>query len=432
MRGAPAASARRVPLDVDRGRGLGEHDAVAAADRALARQDLARAVGHVLARHLDEPERRDLDHVGLRAVSLQLRLERLLDRRPVLRVRHVDEVDDDDPADVAQPQLAHDLLDRLEVVLGDRVLEPAAGRLAATADEAARVDVDHGERLGVVEDEVAAGGQVDPARERRADLGVDARALHQRGLLAVADDPVGHVRRGLLQVADDAFVGALVVDQRALEVLGEEVADHAERQLGLLVDERRRLGRLGLRLDRLPESLQEDEVALDVLGGRALRGGADDHAALLHVEALEDVAQARALVVLEPARDAEALAVRDEDDEAAGQRDLGREAGALRLHRVLDRLDEHLLAAAEQILDLAPARLPFELGRDHLVDVEEAVLLEADLDERGLHARQDVVDGALVDVPRDRAALGPLEIGLGDLVVLEHGDALLAHVDGDQ
>src|SRR3712207_6941363 len=33
------------------------------------------------------------------------------------------EVDDDDPADVAQPELAHDLVGRLEVGLRDRVLE---------------------------------------------------------------------------------------------------------------------------------------------------------------------------------------------------------------------------------------------------------------------------------------------------------------------
>src|SRR5262249_44328918 len=145
-----------------------------------------------------------------------------------------------------------------------------------------------------------------------------------------------------------------------------------------------------------------------------------------------DLAQARPLVVLEPARDAEPLAVRNEDDEAAGQRDLGRETRALGLHRVLDGLDEDVLTAAEQVLDLAAARLALELGRDHLVDVEEAVLLEADLDEGGLHAGQDVVDGALVDVPCDRTALGPLEVGLGDLAVLEHGDALLAHVDGDE
>ena len=72
-----------------------------------------------------------------------------------------------------------------------------------------------------------------------------------------------------------------------------------------------------------------------------------------------------------------------------------------------------------------------ELGRHDLVDVEEAVLLEADLDERRFHAREDVVDGALVDVPCDRPTVVPLEVDLGDLVVLEHGDALLADVDGD-
>ena len=120
---------------------------------------------------------------------------------------------------------------------------------------------------------------------------------------------------------------------------------------------------------------------------------------------LEDRLQAVALVVLEAPRDAEALAVRDVDDEAAGQRDLGREPRALRLHRVLDRLDEDLLAALDQILDLARALAALELGADDLVDVEEAVLLEADLDERGLHAGQHVVDDAEVDVAGDRAAL---------------------------
>src|SRR4029077_18573594 len=64
-------------------------------------------------------------------------------------------------------------------------------------------------------------------------------------------------------------------------------------------------------------------------------------------------------------------------------------------------------------------------------DVEEAVLLETDLDERRLHAREHVVDDAEVDVPGDRAALGTLEVDLGDAVVLEDRDPLLAHVDGD-
>ena len=206
-----------------------------------------------------------------------------------------------------------------------------------------------------------------------------------------------------------------MVDEQPLEVAGEEVARDAQRQLGLLVDQRRRLRRPSRAPRSSSRALQEVEVALDVLGGGALGGGADDHAALLGRDLLEDRLQAVALVVLEPARDAEPVAVRDVDDEAAGQRDLGRQPRALRLHRVLDRLDEDRLAALDQVLDLARALAALELGADDLVDVEEAVLLEADLDERGLHARQDVVDDAEVDVAGDRAALGPLEVDLGDL-----------------
>jgi hypothetical protein len=112
-------------------------------------------------------------------------------------------------------------------------------------------------------------------------------------------DALEHVRRGLLQVADDALVRAVVVDQRALEVAREEIADDPERQLGLLVDERRRLGGLRPRLDRLPQPLQEDQVALDVVARRSLCGGADDDAALLDVEALDDVLEPAPLRVVE-------------------------------------------------------------------------------------------------------------------------------------
>ena len=82
---------------------------------------------------------------------------------------HVDEVDDDDAADVAQPELADDLLGGLEVVLGDGLLEVAAG-----AGELAGVDVDDGHRLGAVDDQRAARGQPDLAVQALGDLLVDA------------------------------------------------------------------------------------------------------------------------------------------------------------------------------------------------------------------------------------------------------------------
>ena len=226
---------------------------------------------------------------------------------------------------------------------------------------------------------------------------------------------------------------ALVVHLRRDEVAGEEIAHDPQGQLCLLVHERRRARTLRPGLDRLPEALQEDEVALDILGRGTLGRSADDDAALLDLEPLDDVLQPRALRVLEPARDPEPFAVRDVDQEPAGQRDLRRQPGALRLHRVLHRLHEQLLAARDQVLDLlAVMPLALELRHDDLVDVEESVLLQPDLDERRFHPRQHVVDDPEVDVPGDRAPLGPLEVDLGDTIVLDHGDALLADVDRDQ
>ena len=301
LRARALARERAEPaLGVDRGRALGEDRAVALARRAAAREDLARPLGDVLARHLDEAERRDLDDVRLRPVALELALQRLLDRRPVLRVRHVDEVDDDDAADVAQPKLPDDLLRGLDVVLRHRLLEPRRRRPRARADEAAGVDVDDGERLGVVEDEVAAGREVDALVEGRADLGVDAVGLEERRALLVARDALGHVRRRLLEVAGDAPHRLVVVDERALEVLGEEVADDAERQLGLGVDEARRGRLLRARLDLLPELLEEAHVALDVLRRRAFRRRADDEPAIRQLDRAQDLLEASALVVLEP------------------------------------------------------------------------------------------------------------------------------------
>ena len=46
--------------------------------------------------------------------------------------------------------------------------------------------------------------------------------------------------------------------------------------------------------------------------------------------------------------------------------------------------------------------------------MQEAVALEADVDEGGLHAGQDVVDLALVDVADDRAPAAALDVELGD------------------
>ena len=138
------------------------------------------------------------------------------------------------------------------------------------------------------------------------------------------------------------------------------------------------------------------------------------------VELLRLAPQAGALLVVEALGHPDALARGGVDHVAPGDGELHRQAGALRLQRVLDDLHDDLLAGLEEVGDLlaallapaAPRRLD---ARQHdLVDVEEAVLVEADVDERGLQPGQDVVDLALVDVPDDGAVAPSLEVQLGD------------------
>src|SRR5262249_32152599 len=89
-------------------------------------------------------------------------------------------------------------------------------------------------------------------------------------------------------------------------------------------------------------------------------------------------------------------------------------------------------------------------GEDDLVDVQEAVSLQADVDEGGLHSGQDIVDLALVDVADDRAAAAALDLEVRHLplvararllaalpacraaLCLEHGDPGLRPVDADE
>ena len=404
--------------DLDRDGLGGANHALAVAGRALGGQDLADAVGDVLAGHLDQPERRDLDDVGLRPVLVEGLAQRLQDLVAVLGPRHVDEVDDDDPADVAEPELADDLVGGLDVDLRDRVLEPAL----ALAGEAAGVDVHHRQCLGVVDDQVAAGGQIDPARQRRAERLLGAVTLEQVLGVRVHLDRIDQLRGGPLEERGHPLELLLVVDLGAVELAAEDVAEDADRKIRLLEDQRRRVGVHGPPLEHLVQLVQVGDLALEVLLVGALGRRPDDVSALLlagGMELLEVLAHLAALAVGEPAADPDPAALRHVDEVAAGDRELHRQARSLRLQRVLDDLDDDLLTALDQLVDpppLAAAALRHRLavGGDDLVDVEEAVALEPDVDEGRLHPGQHVVDDSLVDVADDRARSATLDVELAD------------------
>ena len=119
---------------------------------------------------LEQAELADRAELHARAVVAQRIAQPLLDLAAVLALLHVDEVDHDQAAQVAQPHLARDLVGRLQVGAGGGLLDVAA------AGGPRRVDVDRHQRLGVVDHDRAARGQVDRARERGLDLVLDLEA----------------------------------------------------------------------------------------------------------------------------------------------------------------------------------------------------------------------------------------------------------------
>src|SRR5690606_20020668 len=106
------------------------------------------------------------------------------------------------------------------------------------------------------------------------------------------------------------------------------------------------------------------------------------------------------------------------DGVAGRQRALGGEPGALVADRVLGDLDQDGLTRAQGVLDalglvVQPGGVPVDLA-----GVEHRVAALADVDERGLHAGQDVLDPAQVDVAHHGA------LGLAGHVVLDEDPVL--------
>jgi hypothetical protein len=101
---------------------------------------------------------------------------------------HIDEIDDDEPGQIAQSQLPRDLVGCFEAGAQRGFFDVAlAGRTAG-------IDVDRDQRLGLVDDDVATRTQL---RDRRVD-GVDLalpEAVQQPDLrVAVGADPLGVAR----------------------------------------------------------------------------------------------------------------------------------------------------------------------------------------------------------------------------------------------
>ena len=127
-----------------------------------------------LARHFHQAKLRNGQDVGLGLVAAQTFLDALIHGLLVAARLHVNEIEHDESAHVAQPELAANFLGGFEVHLQD------CGVLVAAALVPAGVHVNRHQRLRFVNDDVAAALQMHLAREGVLQLLADVEPVKNR------------------------------------------------------------------------------------------------------------------------------------------------------------------------------------------------------------------------------------------------------------
>ena len=398
----------------------------AVAARAHHVDALTQRRAQALARQFHQAEARDLAHLHPRPVGFHRVLELLLDVALVARGLHVDEVDHDQATEVAQAQLARRFLGRFHVGAKRGLLDVAAARGAR------RVDVDRYQRLGVVDHDRAARGQLHGARMRGLDLVLDLEAREQRRIVAVALDPalgVGHHQRheglGLLE-------NVVGIDQDLADVRREIIADRADHQTRFQVDQVRALERVAGRLDRVPQFEQVVQVPLQFRRVAPDAGGAGDQAHAFRIlKLVHDLLEFFAVTAFDPARHAAAARiVRHQHQIAAGQGNEGGQRGALVAAFVLFNLYQEFLAFAQRFLDggFADIDALAEVDTRDFLERQEAVAIDAVVYKTGFERGLDTGDDTLVDVALTLFLPGDFDVQIDQLLAIHDRDAQLFRV----
>ncbi len=360
-----------------------------------------------LAAQLQQAELADAAELHPCTIRAQRLAQAGLDLAPVLRLFHVDEVDDDQATQVAQAHLARDLVGSFEVGAGRGFLDVAAARRTCG------VDVDGHQRLGVVDHDRAARRQVDGARERRLDLVLDLEAAEQRRVVAVALDLVRCLRHHVGHELLSLIVDVVGVDQDLADIGGEVVADRTDHQRRFLVDQERTLARLGCAVDGGPQLEHVVQVPLQFGRGAADACRAGDQAHALRIlELVEVFLQLFSVLTLDAARHtAAARVVRHQHQVAARQADHRRQRGALVAALFLLDLHQQRVAFADRVLDARGAHIDAlaEIVARDFLERQEAVAVFSVVDETGLERRLDACHDRLVDVAL--ALLAPFDLG---------------------
>ena len=385
------------------------------------REDLKQAGTQALTGHLNQTQRSHLSHLMLGTVTAQALNQATQNQVTVRLKHHVNEVNDDNAADIAQTQLTDNLLSSFQVVLGDSLFQ-----VAAATGELTGVHVHHGHGFGTVNHQRTTRRQVHLTVQCLRQLLVDAVVVEEviRGIpLLQAGD---QVRRHIRHVRLDGIPRVLALNDHRGEVLVEDVTHGLNHQVGLLVEHLRsqHLAGVSLLLNLFPLRTQTVNVVGQLLLRSTLRRGTNNYASTLGQLVLQNLLQTRTLGVGQLTGNTGHRTTRHVHQEATGQGNLAGQAGTLVTNRVLSDLHQNRIAGLQGVLNLAgrtvqTGDIPVDLAR-----VQYSVAAASNVNERSFHGRQNVLNLTQVHVANQGILLG-----LGHEVLSQH--AVLKHTNLD-
>src|ERR1700738_4926122 len=267
----------------------------------------------------------------------------------VAALLHVDEVDHDDAAEIAQTNLAHDFFHRFQIGFDNGVFQ-ARGTFA---DEFAGVDVDGHQRFSVVDDDVAAGLEPHFGAQSFVEFVLDAELFEDGRFLGVELDAADQLGLEAADVFDDLAEFFFAVDPDGGEIVADVIAQDAFDEIQIAMEQRRSFALLAALLDFIPGSAEEFDVGANFfIGGAAGRGAHNEAAGVTAARFADEPAQTRAIIGAgDFARDADVIDGRHVHEEAARQSDVTGDARALFAERLLGDLDDYILTSLEHFGD---------------------------------------------------------------------------------
>ena len=412
IRRATATTAQRLIVN---------HQATTATLLTGLREDLKQTGTQALTGHLNQTQRSHLSHLMLGAVTTQALNQATQNQVTVRLKHHVNEVNDDNAANIAQTQLTDNLLSSFQVVLGDSLFQ-----VAAATGELTGVHVHHGHGFGTVNHQRTTRRQVHLTVQCLRQLLVDAVVVEEVVVTVPLLQAGDQVRRHIGHVRLDGIPCVLALNDHRGEVLVEDVTHGLNHQVGLLVEHLRsqHLARVSLLLNLFPLRTQTVNVVGQLLLRSTLRRGTNNHASTLGQLVLQNLLQASTLSVGQLAGNTGHRTTRHVHQEATGQGNLAGQAGTLVTNRVLGDLHQNRIAGLQSVLNLAgrtvqAGHIPVDLAR-----VQHSVAAASNVNERSFHGRQNVLNLTQVHVANQGILLS-----LGHEVLSQH--AVLKHTNLD-